>query len=105
MSFLWPDLLWSLLLLPLLVLLYVWLLRKRRRSPVRLASVAVAKAALGKGPGWRRHVPPLLLLLAIGTLLVAMARPIARERFARPGSFRSFDFAESNGRFPFHAPA
>jgi Ca-activated chloride channel family protein len=77
MNFLWPDLLWSLLLLPVLVLLYLWLLRKRRRSPVRLASVAVVKAALGKGPGWRRHVPPLLLLLAIGTLLVAMARPIA----------------------------
>jgi Ca-activated chloride channel family protein len=77
MSFIWPDLLWLLLLLPLLVVAYLWLLRKRRRSPVRLASLAVAKAALGKGPGWRRHVPPLLLLLAVGTLLVAMARPLA----------------------------
>jgi Ca-activated chloride channel family protein len=77
MSFTWPDLLWSLALLPLLVLLYLWLLRKRRRSTVRLASLAVAKAALGKGPGWRRHVPPLLMLLAIGALLVATARPLA----------------------------
>ncbi len=77
MTFIWPTMLWSLLLLPLLVLLYTWLLRRRRRSTVRLASVAVAKAALGKGPGWRRHVPPILLLLAIGTLLVAMARPLA----------------------------
>jgi Ca-activated chloride channel family protein len=77
MTLLWPNLLWLLLLLPLLVLLYLWLLRKRRRSTVRLASLAVAKAALGKGPGWRRHVPPVLLLLAIGTLLFAMARPMA----------------------------
>ena len=77
MTLLWPNLLWSLLLLPLLVLLYLWLLRRRRRSTVRLASLAVAKAALGKGPGWRRHVPPVLLLLAIGTLLFAMARPVA----------------------------
>ncbi len=77
MTFLWPTLLWSLALLPALVVLYVWLLRKRRRSTVRLASVAVAKAALGKGPGWRRHVPPLLMLLAVATLLVAMARPLA----------------------------
>ena len=77
MTFIGPTLLWSLLLLPLLVAAYLWLLRTRRRSTVRLASVAVAKAALGKGPGWRRHVPPLLLLLAIGTLLVAMARPLA----------------------------
>jgi Ca-activated chloride channel family protein len=77
MTFVWPDLLWSLALLPLLVLLYLWLLRKRRRSTVRLASLGVAKAALGKGPGWRRHVPPLLMLLAIGALLVATARPLA----------------------------
>jgi Ca-activated chloride channel family protein len=77
MTFIWPTFLWSLLLLPLLVILYLWLLRRRRRSTVRLASLAVAKAALGKGPGWRRHVPPLLMLLAIGTLLAAMARPMA----------------------------
>ena len=77
MTFIWPTMLWSLLLLPLLVAAYLWLLRKRRRSTVRLASLAVAKAALGKGPGWRRHVPPVLLLLAIGTLLAAMARPMA----------------------------
>ena len=77
MNFVWPEMLWSLLLLPLLVLLYFWLLRKRRRNPVRLASIAVAKAALGKGPGWRRHVPPALLLLAIGCGLVATARPLA----------------------------
>lgn len=77
MSFQWPALLWSLLLLPLLVLVYFWLLRRRRRSTVRLASVAIAKAALGKGPGWRRHLPPLLMLLALGTLLLASARPTA----------------------------
>ncbi|NLZ40395.1 MAG: VWA domain-containing protein, partial [Comamonadaceae bacterium] len=77
MSFVWPALLWALLLLPLLVVLYFWLLRRRRRSTVRLASLAVAKAALGKGPGWRRHLPPLLLLLAFASLLFALARPTA----------------------------
>jgi Ca-activated chloride channel family protein len=77
MTFQWPGMLWSLLLLPLLVLLYLWLLKRRRRSTVRLASVSVAKLALGKGPGWRRHVPPLLLLAALATLLLASARPTA----------------------------
>jgi Ca-activated chloride channel family protein len=77
MSFIWPNLLWLLLLLPLLVLLYFWILRRRRKAPVRLASIAVAKLAVGKGPGWRRHVPPLLLLLAFAALLVAVARPTA----------------------------
>jgi Ca-activated chloride channel family protein len=77
MSFQWPTLLWLLLLLPLLVGTYMWLLKRRRRTTVRLASVSVAKLALGKGPGWRRHVPPLLMLLAIGVLLLATARPMA----------------------------
>jgi Ca-activated chloride channel family protein len=77
MSFEWPTLLWSLALLPLLVVLYVWLLRRRRRNPVRLASVAIARQALGSGPGWRRPVPPLLLLLALAALLAATARPMA----------------------------
>lgn len=77
MSFQWPNLLWLLLALPLLVLLYRWLLQRRRKTPVRLASVQVAKLALGPGPGWRRHVPPLLLLAALALGLLAAARPLA----------------------------
>ena len=77
MKFIWPSLLWLLLLLPLLVWAYRWLLARNRRSTVRLASIAVAKAALGQGPGWRRHVPPALLLLAMAALLLAVARPAA----------------------------
>ena len=77
MSFVWPDLLWLLVLLPLLVLLYLWLLKRRRRTTVRLASVQVARLAVGKGPGWRRHVPPLLMLLALAALLLSVARPTA----------------------------
>ena len=77
MSFQWPTLLWLLVLVPVLVMLYIWLLRRKRRSTVRLASIAVAREALGKGPGWRRHVPPLLMLLAITVLLLAAARPMA----------------------------
>jgi len=78
MSFLWPRLLWLLALLPLLVLLYFWVLKKRRKATVRLASIAVAKQALARGPGWRRHVPPLVLLAALALMLVALARPTAR---------------------------
>ncbi len=77
MSFQWPTMLWLLLLLPLLVAGYLWLLKRRRHSTVRLASVSVAKLALGKGPGWRRHVPPLLMLAALAVLLLASARPMA----------------------------
>ncbi len=74
----WPVMLWSLALLPLLVFGYLWLLQRRRKTAVRLASVALVKQALGKGPGWRRHLPPALLLLAVAVLLLASARPMAR---------------------------
>ncbi|HEV7913243.1 MAG TPA: VWA domain-containing protein, partial [Albitalea sp.] len=77
MTFVWPDLLWLLALLPALVLLYLWLLYRRKKNTVRYASLALVKQAAGRGPGWRRHVPPALLLLAIATLLIASARPVA----------------------------
>ncbi len=77
MSFAWPNLLWLLLALPALVLLYWWLMHRRKKTTVRFASLSLVKLAAGRGPGWRRHVPPLLLLLALATLLVASARPRA----------------------------
>ncbi|QHE88823.1 VWA domain-containing protein [Hydrogenophaga sp. BPS33] len=77
MSFLWPQLLWLLLALPLLVLLYVWLMRRRKQTALRYASLSIVREAMGKGPGWRRHVPPVLLLMAIAIMLLASARPMA----------------------------
>ncbi len=77
MSFVWPELLWSLLALPLLVALYWWLLYRRKKATLRFASLSIVKQAMGKGPGWRRHVPPALMLLALTTLLLASARPTA----------------------------
>lgn len=75
LSFVWPELLWSLLALPLLVLLYVVLLRQRKRTAMRYASLAMVKEAVGKHKPWRQHVPPLLFLVALGMLLVSLARP------------------------------
>jgi Ca-activated chloride channel family protein len=77
MSLLWPSMLWLLALLPLLVALYLWLLSRRRKTTLRLASIAVAKLAASQGPGWRRHVPPALMLAGLATLLIAVARPTA----------------------------
>ena len=37
LNFIWPSLLWTLLALPLLVLLYLWLLRRRRALAARRA--------------------------------------------------------------------
>ncbi|MDZ5457315.1 VWA domain-containing protein [Azohydromonas lata] len=77
MNFLWPSLLWTLLLLPLLVLLYLWLLRRRKQAVLPYADLGLVKQALGRGSAWKRHVPPLLLLVSLAALLLASARPTA----------------------------
>jgi Ca-activated chloride channel family protein len=77
MNFLWPEMLWGILALPLLVLLYVWLLKRRKKTALRFASLALVKEAMGGRRNWRRHMPPALLLLAFGTLILATARPTA----------------------------
>ena len=77
MTFIWMDMLWLLLLVPLLVAGYIWLLRRRKKAAVRYANLALVKQAMGKSVGWRRHVPPALFLAAITILIVAVARPAA----------------------------
>jgi len=77
MTFLWLDMLWGLLLLPLLVLLYVWLQRRRKKTTLRYANLGLVREALGKTIAWRRHLPPALLFLAIAALLLAAGRPAA----------------------------
>ncbi|HXD04572.1 MAG TPA: VWA domain-containing protein [Burkholderiaceae bacterium] len=78
MSFFWPELLWLLAALPAIGLLYVLLLRRRRKAALRYSGLAMVREALGRGPGWRRHVPPAVLLAALALLVVAMARPTMR---------------------------
>jgi Ca-activated chloride channel homolog len=77
MSFQWPELLWLLLILPLLVLAYLWILRRKSRAAVRYASLGLVKEALGVGAKIRRHVPPALYFVALTLLILAMARPMA----------------------------
>jgi len=77
MNFLWPEFLWLLLALPLLVLLYVWLLRRKKKMALRYASLSIIKEAIGPGQAIRRHVPPALFLLALAAMLLAAARPMA----------------------------
>src|SRR5688572_4345096 len=77
MNFLWPQFLWLLLLAPLLVLLYLWLLRRRKKTALRYASLSIVREAMGARQGFKRHLPPLLFLLALGALIVAAARPMA----------------------------
>ena len=77
MNFLWPEFLWLLLALPLLAGVYIWTLRRKKKLALRYASLSIVKEAMGRGHSWRRHVPPILFLLAIAAMLLAAARPLA----------------------------
>lgn len=78
MHFIWPEVLWLLLLLPLLLAAYGWILRRRRRSVVVYPSLLLIRPALSPRSAWRRHLPPLLLFLASALVLLGAARPSAR---------------------------
>ena len=76
-TFMWPEMLWSALVLPVLALLYVWMLRRRRPAALHYPGLALVRQAAGKWMIWRRHLPPALLLGALGAVIVAGARPMA----------------------------
>jgi len=73
----WPQFLWLLLAVPLLVAIYVWLLRRKKKVMLRYASLSIVKEAMGTGQSIRRHIPPILFLLAIAAMLLAASRPFA----------------------------
>ena len=50
MSFMWPNMLWLLLAVPLLVGLYLWLLRRRKRVALRYAALAMVREAMTANP-------------------------------------------------------
>jgi Ca-activated chloride channel family protein len=77
MTFQWISMLWFLLLVPVLVLFYLWAQRRRQKFAIRYASLMLVKDALGRGPGFRRHIPALLFLVALAVMIFALARPFA----------------------------
>jgi Ca-activated chloride channel homolog len=77
MNFLWPQFLWLLAAAPLLVLLYIWLMRRKKKLALRYASLSIVREAMGVRQSVRRHIPPFLFLLAMVAMLIAAARPMA----------------------------
>ena len=77
MTFIWPIMLWVLIILPLFVLLYIGLQQRRRRLVNKYGSLGLVQAPGGRVVGYRRHVPPVLFLTGLGILIVSLARPQA----------------------------
>ncbi|HTX92294.1 MAG TPA: VWA domain-containing protein [Anaerolineales bacterium] len=76
MDLLWPGFLFLLLLIPVLIALYIWMLR-RRHAAVRYSSLSLVRAAVPPRSRLRRHIPPALFLLGLASLVVALGRPVA----------------------------
>jgi Ca-activated chloride channel homolog len=75
MTFRDPAMLAGLILLPLAALAYLSLQRRRRQEAKTFANPALLPNLVPTLPGWRRHVPLLLILLAAAALVIALARP------------------------------
>ncbi|HUI90353.1 MAG TPA: VWA domain-containing protein [Anaerolineales bacterium] len=75
MTFLWPAMLYSLILIPLLGALYLMLQRRRKRIAANYQTLSPAPGASRQDPGARRHIPPILFLLSLTILGVGLARP------------------------------
>jgi Ca-activated chloride channel family protein len=77
MSFASPLALVALVLVPLAVLGYVLVQRRRIRYAARFTNLDLLANIAEGSPGWRRHLPAVLALAALTALLVALARPQA----------------------------
>jgi Ca-activated chloride channel homolog len=77
MSLLWPGFLYLLLLIPLAILVYLWVLRRRRRFSVRYSSLSLVREAAAKQSWLRKHLPFIVFLVGLASLVFALTRPVA----------------------------
>lgn len=83
MSFASPWWLLALLVVPLALAGYRLLEQRRRASAALFASPLLVPNLVRSSPGWRRHLPPALVLLALVFLATGLARPHARVSVPR----------------------
>jgi Ca-activated chloride channel family protein len=103
-TFQWPAALFGLSLLPLLLFGYLLLQRRRHRYAVRFTNLDLLANLVEQSPGWRRHIPPALTLLALAASIVALARPEATVTTARNQAtvVLATDTSGSMGAFDVH---
>jgi Ca-activated chloride channel family protein len=77
MSFIWPGMLLSLLLIPVLVVIYLRIQRRRQRYSASFGGLGLAKEAEARPLKRRRNIPSLLFIAGLAILMLAMARPQA----------------------------
>jgi len=77
MTFTWPLMLFSLLIIPLFLWIYWRAQQRRHRLTTAYGTLGVVRESAGLRPlGRRRHWPSLFFLIGLALLFVALARPI-----------------------------
>ena len=74
-DYLAPERLWFLLLVPVLLLLYVVLQRRKSRVAVRFTNVALIDAVVKRQVNWLQHIAVGLALLTLAFGVLLFARP------------------------------
>lgn len=82
-EFLSPERLWVLLALPVLVILYLILLRLKKRFSMRFTNTGVLGKVVGGQRRWTRHVAVAMSLCSLVALGLAWAQPLGTEKERR----------------------
>lgn len=82
-TFLSPERLWLLIGVAALALSYVVLQARRRAYAVKFTNLSLLDSVAPKRPGWRRHVPAVLMLVALAGLVGSLAKPATDMRVPR----------------------
>jgi len=78
-----PERLWTLLLLPVLVIVYLVLLRLKGRIALRFTNTGVLNRVVGAQRRWTRHLAVAMSLASLVALGLAYANPLGTERQPR----------------------
>ncbi|MBF3355251.1 BatA domain-containing protein, partial [Leptospira borgpetersenii serovar Hardjo-bovis] len=78
-----PWVLWLLLLVPVLLVFYIWASHRSRSTAMRFTNTAILGAVMSKQPQWKRHIAVAAALLCVAITTVAWARPMGIEQVPR----------------------
>ena len=83
MNFLSPARLLVLVVVAAIVVAYVIMQSRRKAYAVKFTNIALLDRVAPRKPGWRRHVPAIVFLMALATLVVGFAQPTMTQRIPR----------------------
>lgn len=78
-----PARLWVLVALPILILMYLLLMRLRKRTSLRFTNTGVLGTVMGSQRRWTRHLAVAMSLCSLVALGLAWAQPLGTEKVPR----------------------